>query len=94
MLLPPRSPIRPDEKLLSTSVSPALKTRFIRVDLKVIRKHLKAAFVEEWGTVRRVDSEEGDTIRASSMYKHSEDHRDPTFVRASNFSMYMYGSLD
>ncbi|KAK0433589.1 uncharacterized protein EV420DRAFT_1689531 [Desarmillaria tabescens] len=86
MLLPPRSPICPDEKLLSTSVSPALKTRFMRVDLKVIRKHLKAAFVEEWGTVRHIDSEEGDTMHASSMYKHGEDHRDPTFVR---YQMYV-----
>ncbi|PBK79794.1 hypothetical protein ARMGADRAFT_1049109 [Armillaria gallica] len=81
ILLPPRSPIRPDEKLLSASVSLALKTRFIHVDLKVIRKHLKTAFVEEWGTVQRVDSEEGDTMHASSMYKHGEDHCDPMFVR-------------
>ncbi|PBK65077.1 hypothetical protein ARMSODRAFT_989767 [Armillaria solidipes] len=81
ILLPPRSPIRPDEKLLSTSVSPALKTRFTHVDLKVIHKHLKAAFVEEWGTIRCVDSEEGSTMCASSMYKHGEDHRDPTFIQ-------------
>ncbi|PBK60066.1 hypothetical protein ARMSODRAFT_1026951 [Armillaria solidipes] len=48
ILLPPRSPVRPDEKLISSSVCPALQTRFKQVALKTICKHIKAALVEEW----------------------------------------------
>ncbi|KAI9430414.1 hypothetical protein H4582DRAFT_2063825 [Lactarius indigo] len=37
--------------------------------------------IEEWGKVRRVDSEAGDTIHSSGLMKLSADRRDATFVR-------------
>ncbi|KAJ7204111.1 hypothetical protein GGX14DRAFT_369095 [Mycena pura] len=42
---------------------------------------LRGALVEEWGKVRRVDSEEGDTMRSCSLGTIAEDSRDATYVR-------------
>ncbi|KAJ7716634.1 hypothetical protein B0H16DRAFT_1469994 [Mycena metata] len=42
---------------------------------------LKPATIEEWGKVRRVDSDEGDTMRAWSLGTTAEDSRDATYVR-------------
>jgi len=42
--------------------------------------------IEEWGKVRRVDSDEGDTIQTSSLGRRSTDKRDATFVRMSILS--------
>jgi hypothetical protein len=58
----------------------ALATRF---DAAVpdIRRNLKESTIREWGKVRRVDSDEGDTIHASTMVKMGEDNRDASYVR-------------
>ncbi|KAJ7177283.1 hypothetical protein C8R43DRAFT_872399 [Mycena crocata] len=42
---------------------------------------MKYATVEEWGKVRRVDSEAGDTMRSCSLGVTAEDTRDATYVR-------------
>lgn len=42
---------------------------------------LKNALIEEWGKVRRIDSEEGDTMRSCSLGVMAEDARDATYVR-------------
>jgi hypothetical protein len=46
-----------------------------------IRGSLKMAIIEEWGKVRRVDSDEGDTMRAFTMVKVGEDNRNASYVR-------------
>jgi len=43
------------------------------------------ANITAWGKVRRTDSEEGDTMNASSLVKAQEDSRDATFVRVSHY---------
>jgi hypothetical protein len=39
--------------------------------------------IESWGRLRRVDTDAGDTIRASSLVPLGEDSRDASFVRVS-----------
>jgi hypothetical protein len=46
-----------------------------------ISKALKHAIVEDWGKVRRTDSEAGDTMRSCSVGTFTEDSRDATYVR-------------
>lgn len=64
------------------SIAAALSTRF-RISVTNIRKLLKDSTVQEWGKVRRVDSEEGDTIQSCSLGRKASDARDATFVRVS-----------
>lgn len=58
----------------------ALATRF---DAAVpdIRRSLKESTIRKWGKVRRVDSDEGDTIHVFTMVKMGEDNRDASYVR-------------
>jgi hypothetical protein len=44
---------------------------------------LKQSVIERWGKIRFIDSEEGDTIRASSLGTRSVDTRDASYVRVS-----------
>jgi hypothetical protein len=62
------------------SVAAALSTRF-SIPVTTIRKLLKDSTIQEWGKVRRVDSEEGDTIQSLSLGRKAIDRRDATFVR-------------
>ncbi|KIM44367.1 hypothetical protein M413DRAFT_68393 [Hebeloma cylindrosporum] len=62
------------------SVAAALSTWF-GIPVTTIRKLLKDATIQEWGKVRRVDSEEGDTIQSFSLGRKATDRRDATFVR-------------
>ena len=64
------------------SIAAALSTRF-RISVTNIRKLLKESTVQEWGKVRRVDREEGDTIQSYSLGRRASDARDATFVRVS-----------
>ncbi|KAJ7734610.1 hypothetical protein B0H16DRAFT_1327514 [Mycena metata] len=79
ILLPPRSPHRPDSKQLK-SIAAALATRS-KATMAQVNSALKTATVEEWGKVRRVDSEEGDTMCSCSVGTVAEDSRDATYVR-------------
>ncbi|KAI9434899.1 hypothetical protein H4582DRAFT_1818363 [Lactarius indigo] len=65
---------------LSNLIAAALSTRF-GLHVSVIRKYLQQANIEEWGKVRRVDSEAGDTIHSSGLMKPTADRQDATFVR-------------
>ncbi|GLB44025.1 hypothetical protein LshimejAT787_1502090 [Lyophyllum shimeji] len=51
-----------------------------------VKEYMKHAQIHEWGKVRRVDSDEGDTMRAALLRATSEDSRDATFVR---YQMYV-----
>ncbi|KAJ6538261.1 hypothetical protein DFH09DRAFT_930551 [Mycena vulgaris] len=79
ILLPPKSPTRPDAAQIKT-IAAALSTRS-GTSMRDVNTALKTADVEEWGKVRRVDSEEGDTMRSCSLGTTAEDSRDATYVR-------------
>lgn len=79
VLLPPKYPNRPANGL-HTGVAAALATRF-DADIRLIKEHLKNADIDEWGKVRRVDSDAGDTMIASSLASNCDDSRDATYVR-------------
>ncbi|KAJ6548382.1 hypothetical protein B0H19DRAFT_953115, partial [Mycena capillaripes] len=79
VLLPPKLSLRPDADQLK-SVAAALATRF-SVEVKQVKKALKTVEIEEWGKVRRIDSDEGDTMKSSTVGSVAEDSRDATFVR-------------
>jgi hypothetical protein len=83
LLLPPKVDNRPAPNLISGIVA-ALATRFeLRVTL--LRPHLDLAQIKQWGKIRRIDSEAGDTMCASSLGIKREDSRDATFVRVRSF---------
>jgi hypothetical protein len=67
-------------------IAGALATRF-DVNIGLVRKHLGNANVEEWGKVRRIDSDAGDTMHASSMVAARDDTRDATYVRVSDLHL-------
>ncbi|KAJ7780645.1 hypothetical protein DFH07DRAFT_729285 [Mycena maculata] len=79
ILLPPRSSARPDDAQIKT-IAAALSTRSGAV-MRDVTNALKKADIEEWGKVRRIDSEEGDTMRSCSLGTMAEDSRDATYVR-------------
>ena len=79
VLLPPRSKIRPADNLM-TAITGALATRF-DTSIGLVRQHLVHADIEEWGKVRRIDSDAGDTMQASSLRVTQDDTRDATYVR-------------
>ncbi|KAF5366150.1 hypothetical protein D9758_005818 [Tetrapyrgos nigripes] len=83
-LLPPKLDTVP-ENLIDYAIAPNFSTRF-GSDIGDIRKALGAAVIEEYGAVKRIDSEGGDLMRCSTLYKPPQDSRDPTFVR---YSMYV-----
>lgn len=53
---------------------------------------LRNAVIEEWGKVRRTDSEEGDTMRSCSLGTSAEDARDATYVRVSALDFLWIGN--
>ncbi|KAF5337458.1 hypothetical protein D9758_018018 [Tetrapyrgos nigripes] len=86
ILCPPKAQSTQDHLSagLVTAVCTALVTRFDsrNITIRVVRKHFQSAHVEVWGCIRQVDSEEGETIRASHVGGiASEDSRDATFVQ-------------
>jgi hypothetical protein len=76
-----------------TSIAAALATRF-DVEIHVIKDLLKNTDVEEWGRVRRVDSDAGDTMRASSMVAALDDTRDATYFRVHLLQCWRHLSTD
>lgn len=79
ILLPPRSLNCPPPNLM-TNICAAFATRG-NVKIDKVRKIIQDSTIEEWGRVRRVDSEEGDTMRSASLAVNRDDTRDATFVR-------------
>jgi hypothetical protein len=84
VLLPPKVNNRPAPNLIN-GIAAALATRF-DIQVKVLRPHLDAAQMEQWGKIRCIDSEAGDTMRASSLGVKCDDSRDATFVRVRGFN--------
>lgn len=89
MLIPPRRQV--DSTDLHSSVAAALATRFTvdgsgsAVRVAEVRQYLRShAVIEEWGKVRRIDSDEGDTMHSASMISVGDDSRDATYVRVSD----------
>ncbi|THU81651.1 hypothetical protein K435DRAFT_571382, partial [Dendrothele bispora CBS 962.96] len=83
-LLPPRSPDRPAINTLNLLIG-ALVTRFTvhggnHVTPKVVKQYLEAADIQEWGKVQRIDSDVGETMRASAVGKIPDDNRDTFYV--------------
>lgn len=91
ILLPPKI-----NKLLTPTliggISAALTTRF-NVEVDVVRRCLRTAQIEQWGKICHVDSEAGDTMRASSLGIKRDDSRDATFVRVRGISNYYHFTL-
>ena len=79
VLLPPHHADRPATNQITT-IAAALATRF-DVSIGTVRPYLNTATVEEWGKLRRIDSDEGDTMWASSCCTIRDDARDATYVR-------------
>jgi hypothetical protein len=63
-----------------TAIVSALATRF-DAGIRPVRQHLVHAEIEQWGKVRRIDSDVGDTMHASSLRISRDDTRDATYVR-------------
>ncbi|KAJ7125725.1 hypothetical protein C8R43DRAFT_898180 [Mycena crocata] len=79
ILLPPRSQIRPSGGQIR-GIAAALSTRS-GAKMAKVNTAIKEAVIEEWGKVRRTDSEAGDTMRSCSLGTVSDDARDATYVR-------------
>ncbi|KAF7358560.1 hypothetical protein MSAN_01194200 [Mycena sanguinolenta] len=79
MLLPLKSPQRPDANQIRT-IAAALSTR-TGATMTQVTAALRRASIEEWGKVRRIDSDAGDTMRSCSLGIVAEDARDATYVR-------------
>ncbi|KAL0565341.1 hypothetical protein V5O48_016681, partial [Marasmius crinis-equi] len=84
ILLPPHSTEQPPQNTVK-AIAGALRTRFTsggrNPTLASMLRHLKDGNIERWGRVRRIDSEAGDTIRASDLGEQAEDYRDASYVR-------------
>jgi hypothetical protein len=63
-----------------SNIASALATRF-DVSIAIVKRHLRASQIEEWGGIRRVDSSAGDTMRTSLLGASCDDARDATYVR-------------
>jgi hypothetical protein len=72
-----------------TAIAAALATRFDR-DIRTVRINLSSADIEEWGKVRRVDSDAGDTMHASTLVPAHDGTRDATFVRVRATSLFVH----
>ncbi|KAF7964582.1 hypothetical protein HWV62_5467 [Athelia sp. TMB] len=80
LLLPPRNKSRPANNIINKQIAPALATRY-GIKVSVINQQIKCAEIEEWGKIRRVDSDAGDTISTYSMSGERDDARDSSFIR-------------
>lgn len=79
VLLPPHIKAPPAANFI-LRIASALATRF-SVTIAVAKAFVKNAEIEQWGKVRRVDSSEGDIMRASAMGSTRDDSRDASHVR-------------
>lgn|SRR5882762_1727919 len=87
ILLPPKHPSRPDANL-TKGLMAALATRF-GIQMAQVRPHLDAAEIEDWGKIRRIDSDAGDTMCASIVAPLQDDSRDATYVRVSQLPLWI-----
>ena len=80
ILLPPRSCQTNISNGILKGIVAALATRF-NATVPDIHRRLNDNIIEEWGKVKRVDSDAGDTMHAFTMVKRGEDNHDTSFVR-------------
>ena len=82
VLLPPRKPSVSLSSGVQKLMTTVLAARF-DVSFSFIKPFLASAVIDEWGKVRRVDSDEGDTISTSNLCNSdpSVGRRDATFIR-------------
>ncbi|KAJ7243652.1 hypothetical protein C8J57DRAFT_1365580, partial [Mycena rebaudengoi] len=76
LLNPPLS--RPPNQISSIAVG--LATRCY-VKMCAANAAMKKVLVHEWGKVRRINSDEGDTLRSCSLGVVADDARDATYIR-------------
>lgn len=79
ILLPPKSKSSPTTSQLS-GICAAFATRG-NVNVNQVRRLVENSAIVEWGKLRHVDSEEGDTIRSATMSHARHDSREASFVR-------------
>lgn len=58
-----------------------------------VKNLVQDAIITEWGKVRRIDSDAGDTMRSSSLGIQAQDSRDATFIRVRASVSILYFSL-
>lgn len=82
-LLPPSSdtPLKSSE---IRTIAAALATR-LNSQIGTVKEALQDATITEYGKVRRIDSEAGDTMRSCNLCVTPEDGRDATYVRVCFF---------
>ncbi|KAF7302298.1 hypothetical protein MIND_00797300 [Mycena indigotica] len=78
ILLPPRAPLRPTETQVR-AIAGAIVTR-TGCTITQANIALRHALIEEYGRVKRIDSEAGDTMRSSNLGIRPEDSRDNTYI--------------
>ncbi|KAF7340484.1 hypothetical protein MSAN_02119800 [Mycena sanguinolenta] len=64
----------------SRTIAAALSTR-TGATMAEVTAALRRASIEEWGKVRRIDSDAGDTMRSCSLGIVAEDAKGATYVR-------------
>lgn len=79
ILLPPKSKLRPTAAQFS-SICAAFATCG-NVHVHQVRRLVDQSVIEEWGKMKHVDSEEGDTIRSATLSNVRDDSREASFVR-------------
>ena len=72
-----------------SAVAVALKDWFskLKLPLDVMEMCLNSAIIQEWKKVKRIDSDAGDLMHASS-HCSGRDHRDSSYIRACFFSFH------
>ncbi|KAI4520294.1 hypothetical protein K525DRAFT_203997 [Schizophyllum commune Loenen D] len=80
ILLPPKDPTTPVPEGIFRQITAALATR-ASLRVQDVRPRLLKAQITRYGRVRRVDSDEGDTMCAVGLVGEREDLRDASFVR-------------
>ncbi len=79
ILLPPQSGEPNISEGILKGIVAALATQF-DAPVPEICKKLKETTITEWGKVRRVDSDEGDTMHVFTMVKMGDNNRDASYV--------------
>lgn len=72
---------------LVRKIAGASATRFdVKYAEAKVEKHLRNAYIEQWAQVRRIDTDEGDTMNTSTLAPIRDDSRDSTCVRVRHRS--------
>ena len=86
MLLPPHTKDTLPSATLNR-IAAAIATKY-SVNKTVARKFVPSV-IDQYGKIRRTDSDDGDTMVASQTGKKSVDRRDATFIRVFQQSFFL-----